>query len=149
MCVRRAEVKVRKAWLIVGSALLVSGCASDEVGPTPAELQARWDAQNVVPQNYRSDLIAFLRTYLNEPVGVRNAQASKPFLKKVGAGDRFIVCVRYRERKSSNAYAPPKDGAATFVSGKLDRFLDAPREVSDLCKDAPLEPFPELEKLTP
>lgn len=140
---------LRMRWLAVGAAFFVAGCVSDEVGPSPAELQARWDAQNVVPQNYKSDLLAFMRTYLNEPVGVRNAQASRPLLKKIGQGDRFIVCVRYRERKSGNTYAPPKDGAATFVSGKLDRFLDVPREVAELCKDVPLEPFPELEKLTP
>ncbi len=140
---------LRMRWLIVGAALVVAGCTSDDVGPSPAELQARWDAQNIAPQNYKNDLLAFLRTYLNEPVGVRNAQASKPLLKKVGPGDRFIVCVRYRERKSGNTYAPPKDGAATFVSGKLDRFLDTPLEVAALCKDVPLEPFPELEKLTP
>lgn len=138
---------LRTRRLMVGAALLAAGC-SDDVGPSPAELQARWDAQNVAPQNYKTDLLAFMRTYLNEPVGVRNAQASRPLLKKVGPGDRFIVCVRYRERKSANTYAPPKDGAATFVSGKLDRFLDTPLEVAALCKDVPLEPFPELEKLT-
>lgn len=140
---------LRVRWLIVGATLFAAGCASDDVGPSPAELQARWDAQNVAPQNYKNDLLAFLRTYLNEPVGVRNAQASKPVLKRVGPGDRFIVCVRFRERKSGNTYAPPKDGAATFVSGRLDRFLDTPLEVTALCKDVPLEPFPELEKLTP
>ncbi|RDV05375.1 hypothetical protein DXH78_12805 [Undibacter mobilis] len=134
--------------MFVGVALLVAGCASDDVGPSPAELQARWDAQNIAPQNYKNDLLAFLRTYLNEPVGVRNAQASQPLLKKVGQGDRFIVCVRFRERKSANTYAPPKDGAAVFVSGKLDRFLDTPPEVAALCKEVPLEPFTELEKLT-
>jgi hypothetical protein len=139
---------LRLRWLTIGAALFAAGCASDDVGPSPAELKARWDAQNVAPQNYKNDLLAFLRTYLNEPVGVRNAQASTPLLKKVGPGDRFIVCVRYRERKSGNAYAPPKDGAATFVSGKLDRFLDTPLDVAALCKDVPLEPFPELEKLT-
>ena len=133
----------------VGAALLVAACASDDVGPSPAELRARWDAQNIAPQNYKNDLLAFLRTYLNEPVGVRNAQASKPLLKKVGPGDRYIVCVRFRERKSGITYAPPKDGAATFVSGRLDRFIDTPTEVAALCKDVPLEPFPELEKLTP
>ena len=133
----------------VGAALLVAACASDDIGPTPAELQARWNAQNVAPENYKSDLLAFLRTYLKQPAGVRNAQASKPLLKKVGPGDRYIVCVRFRERKSGNTYAPPKDGAATFVSGRLDRFIDTPLEVAALCKDVPLEPFPELEKLTP
>lgn len=133
--------------VLFGTTLLVGGCASDDVGPSPAELKARWDAQNVFPQNYKNDLLAFMRVYLNESEHVRNAQASKPVLKKLGAGDRFIVCVRYRERKSGGTDAPPKEGAATFVSGKLDRFVDTPLEVTGLCKDVPLEPFPELEKL--
>ncbi len=134
-------------WCVLGAVLMVAGCASDDVGPSPAELKARWDAQNVPPQSYKDDLLAFMRTYLNDPQRVRNAQASQPVLKKLGAGDRFIVCVRYRERKSGGTYAPPKDGAAVFVSGKLDRFLDVPLEVTGWCKDVALEPFPELEKL--
>lgn len=137
----------RMRWMIVGAALLAGGCASNDVGPSPAELKARWDAQNVFPQNYKSDLLAFMRTYLNDPGHVRNAQASKPVLKPLGPGDRFIVCVRYRERKSGGSYAPPKDGAATFVSGKLDRFIDTPLDVAALCKDVTLEPFSEMEKL--
>lgn len=139
----------RMRWLFLLAALLVAGCASDDVGPSPAELKARWEAQNVFPQNYKNDLIAFMRTYLNDPEHVRNAQASKPVLKTVGEGERqrFIVCVRYRERKSNGIYAAPKDGYATYVSGKLDRFVDTQKEVAALCKDTPLEPFPEMEKL--
>ena len=135
-------------WIVVGAVVFLGGCVSNDVGPSPAELKARWEAQNVVPQDYKSDLLAFMRTYLNDPERVRNAQASQPTLKNLGPGERFIVCVRYRERKSGGTYAAPKDGAATFVSGKLDRFLDVPLEVTGLCKDVPLEPFPELEKLT-
>ena len=41
-----------------------------------------------------------------------------------------------------------KEGAATYVSGKLDRFLDGPREVQEFCKGAAFSPFPELEALT-
>ena len=44
-------------------------------------------------------------------------------------------------------YAGFKDGAAIYVSGKLDRFLDGPKDVHDLCKDAVYAPFPELETL--
>ncbi|MCW5693918.1 MAG: hypothetical protein KIT48_16295 [Pseudolabrys sp.] len=136
-------------WLFLLAALFVAGCASDDVGPSPAELKARWEAQNVVPQNYKSDLVAFMRTYLKDPEHVRNAQASKPVLKTLTDSDRqrFIVCVRYRERRSNGAYAAAKDGFATFVSGKLDRFVDVQKEVVASCKDVPLEPFPEMEKL--
>ncbi len=125
----------------------LGGCASDDVGPSKAELKARWDAQNVYPQGYRQDLLAFLRTYLNEPSGVRAASVSAPVLKEAGPGERYMTCVRYSERKDGG-YAAPKDGVAVYVSGKLDRFFDVPKEVAPFCKDVAFAPFPELEKLT-
>ena len=82
------------------------------------------------------------------PSTCARAQVSQPLRKTVGQGERYVVCVRYRERKGGGDYGPPKDGAATYVSAKLDRFFDAPpAEVKAICKDVPLEPFPELEKL--
>lgn len=132
------------ALLLLGVSL--AGCASD-VGPTPAELKARWEAQNVYPDGYKRDLLAFMRTYLNDPTRIRGAAVSKPELKSVGQGERFVACVRYTERKDNGTYGAPKDGAATFVSAKLDRFFDGVEEVKALCKDAALEPFPEMEKV--
>jgi hypothetical protein len=138
----------RLALVMLGSILagLLCGCATD-IGPSEAELKARWEAQNVYPENYKNDLLAFLRTYLNDPEHVRGAQVSLPLRKTVGQGERFVVCLRYRERKSGGGYAPPKDGYASYVSGKLDRFFDAPSDVKGICNDVPLTPFPELEKL--
>jgi hypothetical protein len=124
----------------------LSACASD-VGPSAAELKARWEAQNVYPVDYKSDLLAFMRTYLNDPTRIRGAAVSKPELKSVGQGERFVVCVRYTERRDNGTYGAPKNGAATFVSAKLDRFFDSEREVMALCKDTALEPFPEMEKV--
>lgn len=133
-------------WLALIAMLLVGGCAT-EVGPTPAELKAQWEAQNVFPQNYKADLMAYMRTYLNDPTHVRGAAVSQPQLKAVGPGERYVACVRYNARVDGK-YAGAKDGAATYVSGKLDRYLDAPIEVRELCKDAAYAPFPELETLT-
>ena len=133
------------ALLLLGASL--AGCASD-VGPTPAELKARWEAQNIYPDGYKRDLLAFMRTYLNDPTRIRGATVSKPELKSVGQGERFVVCVRYTERKDNGSYGAPKDGAATFVSAKLDRFFDGEAEVKALCRDAVLAPFPEMEKVT-
>src|SRR5690606_12286097 len=130
--VSAAVMTVRMRWMIIGLALAATGCASSDVGPTPAELKARWDAQNVAPEDYKNDLLAFMRTYLNDRQRISNAQASKPVLKNVGPGDRFIVCVRYRSRKTDGTYGPPKDGAATFVSGRLERFIDVPLQATEL-----------------
>lgn len=130
------------------AALLLLGGCSHDVGPTEAELKARWEAENVYPQSYKADLLAFLRTYLNDPTHVRAAMVTQPQRKPMGLGERYVVCVRYRARKDGGQYAAPKEGAATYVSGKLDRFFDAAAELRVLCKDAAYEPFPELEKLT-
>jgi hypothetical protein len=130
---------------LLGVAL--AGCASDG-SPSAAELKARWEAENIYPETYKRDLLAFLRTYLNDPEHVRAAQASQPLRKTMGPGERFVVCVRFSERKTAGKYAS-KDGIATYVSGKLDRFFDVPpEEVKSLCMDVPLAPFPERETLT-
>jgi hypothetical protein len=132
--------------LMLLAVLMVGGCATD-VGPSPAELKAQWEAQNVFPQNYKNDLMAFLRTYLNDPSHIRSASVSQPVLKQVGPGQRYIVCVRYNARVDGK-YAGVKDGVATYVSGKLDRYFSTPQDVKEFCKDAVYAPFPELETLT-
>jgi hypothetical protein len=138
-------------WLAVFLALLpalaVGGCAT-EVGPSPAELKSTWEAQNIPPQGYKQDLMAYMRTYLNDPTHIHGAAVSQPALKDFGPGQRFMACVRFNARKSDGKYAGSKDGVAVFVSGKLDRFFDAPKDVRELCKDAVFAPFPELEALT-
>jgi hypothetical protein len=133
-------------WLVLPTVLLLAACSSD-LEPSAAELETRWNAQNVVPQNYKQDLLAFLRTYLNDPSHIREAAVSPPVLKKLGPGDRYIACVRYNARKDGGKYAGVKDGAAVYISGKLDRFIDG-KETQLYCKDAAYAPFPELERLT-
>jgi hypothetical protein len=117
------------------------------VGPSKEELKAQWDAQNVVPENYKQDLLAFLRTYLNDPSHVRDAALSQPMLKNIGPGERYVACVRYNARDSDHKYTGVKTGVATYVSGKLDRFSDGKRETEELCKDTTYASFPELQKL--
>ena len=145
-------------------AVALAACTT-ELGPTQAELRANWDAQNVFPQNYKTDLLAFLRTYLNNPAGIRAASVSAPVLKKVGPGERYVVCVTYNARDTFGKYTGPKEAMAVFVSGKLDRFAELGRErpqtgeaegeasaerqraPREICKGATFAPFPELEAL--
>jgi hypothetical protein len=133
-------------FVVLLALLVLGGCAGD-TGPSPAELKAQWDAQNVNPQNYKRDLLAFLRTYLNDPSHIRNAGVSQPQLKTVGPAQRYVACVRYNARDSIGKYAGPKNGAAIYLSGKLDRFLDG-KQAQPFCKDVAYAPFPELERLT-
>lgn len=149
----------RGALIAIGLGL--SACSTPDLGPSQAELRAQWEAQNVFPQNYKADLLAYFRTYLNNPEGVRAAAVSAPVLKKAGPGERYAVCVRYNARDTRGKYLGPKEAVALYVSGKLDRFAELARErpeatqtdagavraPRELCKDAVFAPFPELEAL--
>jgi hypothetical protein len=56
--------------------------------------------------------------------------------------------VRYDARGGDGHYAGVKTGAAIYVSGKLDSFMNTPKaKVTTLCQDAAYAAFPELEKL--
>ena len=132
-------------WLALLALLVAGGCTTD-VGPSSAELEAQWNAQNVVPQNYKQDLLAFLRTYLNDPTHVRGGEISQPVLKTVGPGQRYVACLRYNAREVHGKYAGVKTGAAVYVSGKLDRLLDG-KQAQPYCTDAAYAPFPELAQL--
>jgi hypothetical protein len=132
-------------WLVMPLLLALGACSTD-LEPSAAELEARWNAQNVFPQNYKQDLLDFLRTYLNDPTHVRDAGVSPPQLRKAGPGDRYVACVRYNARTGTGKYGGRKEGAAVYVSGKLDRFIDG-KEAQPYCKDAAYAPFPELERL--
>jgi hypothetical protein len=144
---RRARMRALALLMAVSAAVALGGCAT-ETGPSASELKARWDAENVYPQSYRQDLLAFLRTYLNDPSHVRSASVSQPQLKYIGPGDRYVACVRYNARNSDGKYVGSKDGAAIYVAGRLDRFIDTSKDVRELCKEVAFVPFPELERLT-
>jgi len=142
-----AQMQALALLVAVSAAIALGGCAT-EVGPSSSELKARWDSENVYPQQYQKDLLAFLHTYLNDPSHVRGAAVSQPQLKFIGPGDRYVACVRYNTRNTDGKYLGSKDGAAIYVAGKLDRFLDMPKDVRELCKEVAYLPFPELERMT-
>jgi hypothetical protein len=129
--------------------LLVTACTTN-IEPTQGELKAAWESSNVPPANYKADIIAFMRTYLNDPSNVRNAAVSTPALKTLPGdpGERFISCLRFNAKKSDGVYAGNKTGIVVYGSGKLDRFVDTPKISHAVCDNVALEPFPELQQLT-
>lgn len=135
--------------LALVAALVLGGCSTDTVPfPEQHDMAVRWEAQNVYPANYKGDVLAYMRTYLNNPEHVHGAALASPQLKTVGPGQRYIACVRYNARDNDGKYMGPKDGVAVYVSGRLDQFLDQPKMTREMCKDAVYAPFPELERLT-
>ena len=134
--------------LAIVAALALTACSTSGE-PTQAEMKAKWEEGNVAPTNYKADMLTFLRSYLNEPSNVRGAAISPPARKTAlgDPGERYIACVRFNARNSSGQYAGVKTGAAVYFGGKLERFLDTPRDARVLCTDVAFEPFPELERL--
>lgn len=148
--------------LIFLAALLVTACSTNRDEPTRAELDAIRQAQNVFPANYKAEIVAFLRNYLNDPTGIRGAVISQPLVRDLPTGERYIACLRYDAKKAGGQYAGLKTVLIVFISGKFDRFVDVPvgretrdagelrqrGEVREACKDAAFVPFPELQLLT-
>ena len=136
--------------LISAASLLMLAACGTSIEPTQGQLRAAWENANVAPANYKGDILAFMRTYLNDPTHVRNAAVSAPTLKTVPGdpGERYVSCLRYNAKKSDGVYAGAKTGIVIYGSGKLDRFIEVPTLVKAVCDDVALAPFPELERLT-
>ncbi len=100
---------------------------------------------NVPPANYRPEIIAFLRTYLNDPTKIRSASISEPTLRSTGREDRYAVCLRFNARKTNGEYEGVKERIVFFLAGRLDTMAEARR---DQCAGAVYQPFPEIEALT-
>lgn len=102
-------------------------------------------ANQQYPNNYRAELLAFMRTYLNNPVGVHDAAMAEPALRDVNGRTRYVSCLRYTARESDGSYREPHERAVLYVNGRLDRMIEKGAEI---CTSAVYVPFPELEKLT-
>jgi hypothetical protein len=129
--------------LLVAAVMAVSACT---VGHLTGEDGGRVDdPRNPRPANYKSDLIAMLRVYLNNPTQIRDASLSEPMLASVVGRNRYIVCLRLDAKRSSGQYTGSREYIAIFLAGRLDQLVDAKAEQ---CKAADYQPFPEAETLT-
>ena len=136
-----------------------SGCANFSTPTVEAERKAL-EAQSIPPQNYKPDLLAFMRTYLNNPENVREAAMSEPRKLWITDVERYAACLRYNAKDNTGRYTGLRDRLAVFISGKFDRLIElAPAETDagagsarlkplrDYCAGAGYQPFPELERL--
>jgi hypothetical protein len=136
----------RRAGLLVAAMLALSACAGhlfqsgDDNGDD--------NGLNAYPANYKSDILAAMHAYLNDPTGIRDAALSAPMLKEVGGRTHYLVCLRFTAKPNNGANAGGKQVAAVFLAGRFDDFVDAPA-AKEPCADATYTPFPELENLQP
>lgn len=97
------------------------------------------------PDNFRSDTLALMRSYLNNPVGVREASMAEPVQREVGGRQFYVSCLRFTPRETDGSYKGMRERAVIFVNGRADRVID---RAGELCAGAVYVPFPELEKMT-
>jgi hypothetical protein len=102
---------------------------------------------NAYPANYKSDILAAMHAYLDNPTGIRDAAIGEPALKTAGGTTRYVVCVRFDGKKGhSNDYAGTRVIAAEFMVGRFNQFIE---NIKDLCAGVTYTPFPELQTLPP
>jgi hypothetical protein len=126
--------------------IMLSACAGTDDGREAAiTIDSGNDANQPYPSNYRPELLAFMKTYLNNPVGVHDAAMAEPVQRTVGGRPRYVSCIRFAPRESDGSYREPRERAILFVNGRLDRMIE---KAGDVCAGAVYAPFPDLEKLT-
>lgn len=135
----------RRAGLLIVSTLLLGSCAG-HLGF--GGQNASDDGTQVYPDNYKSEILAAMHAYLNDPTGIRDAAIAQPALKSVASGTRYVACVRFNGKQDNGMYAGDKQIAAEFRDGRFDDFLDATAS-REPCSGTTYAAFPELEQLKP
>jgi hypothetical protein len=123
----------------------LAACASSEDSRGITYTDDRGVANQPFPDNYRAELLAFMKTYLNNPVGVHDAALAEPVQRIVGGRLRYISCLRFTPRESDGSYRELRERAILYVNSRLDRVVE---NASDICAGAVYAPYPDLEKLT-
>lgn len=124
--------------------LVLAACGTSEGGGM-SFTDDRGVGNQPFPSNYRSEIVAFMKTYLNDPVAVRDTAMADPVQRTVGGRLRFVSCVRYAARETDGSYREPRERAIVYVDGRLDRVAE---NSGELCSGAAYAPFPDLGKMT-
>jgi len=124
---------------------MLAACAGSDDSRSIAYTDDRGVANQPYPDNYRAESLAFMRTYLNNPVGVHDAAIAEPVQRTVGGRQRYVSCLRFTPRESDGSYHEMRERAILYIDGRLDRMVE---NASDVCAGAVYVPFPEMAKLT-
>jgi len=125
--------------------VMLSACAAVDDSKPITFTDDRGVSDQPFPKNYRAELLAFMKTYLNNPVGVHDALMAEPVQRTVGGRLRYVSCLRLAPRESDGSYHQPRERAVVYVDGRLDRVVE---NASEPCAGVAYAPFPELEKMT-
>ena len=124
--------------------IALAACAGNEESRSTTYTDDRGVSSQPFPTNYKSEILSFMKAYLNNPVGVRDAAMAEPVQRSVGGRLRYVSCLRFTARDTDGGYREPRERAILFVDGRLDRVVD---NASEPCAGAVYAPFPDMEKL--
>jgi hypothetical protein len=125
--------------------IALTACAGGETSGGTSFTSDRGVAEQPYPNNYRAEILAFMHTYLNNPVGVREAMMAEPVQRTVGGRIRYVSCLRYAAQDSDGSYHSAGERAVVYVDGRLDRIIEKGAEV---CSGVTYAPFPELQGMS-
>jgi hypothetical protein len=125
--------------------IVLAACAGGDDGRSISYTSDRDGTNQPLPTNYRPQLLAFMKTYLNDPVGVHDAMMAEPVERTVGGRLRYVSCLRFNPRESDGSYRGLHERAIVFVDGRLDHVVE---NAGETCAGVTYAPFPELEKMT-
>ena len=69
--------------------MALSACAASDDGKPITFTDDRGVSNQPFPNNFRTEVLAFLKTYLNNPVGVRDAVVAEPVQRVIGCATSF------------------------------------------------------------
>ena len=125
--------------------IVLAACAGSDEVRSITYTDDRGVSNQPFPNNYKGEILSFMKTYLNNPVGVRNAVMAEPIQRVVGGRLRYVSCLRFSPRDSDGNYAEPRERAILYVDGRLDRIIE---NASEPCAGVVYAPFPDMEKMT-
>src|ERR1044072_3330600 len=122
---------------------MLAACARDGPG-SMTFTDDRGTASQPYPANYKPELLGFMKTYLNNPVGVKEAMLAEPVQRTAGGRLRYVTCLRYNARDMDGNYGGQRERAVVYVDARLDRIV---ADAGDTCAGAVYAAFPELERM--
>ena len=139
-----AKIKAAKVAAILLLPIALAACAGSDEVKSITYTDDRGVSNQPFPNNYKNEILSFMKTYLNNPVGVRDAVMAEPVQRVVGGRLRYVSCLRFSPRDSDGNYREPRERAVLYVDGRLDRVIE---NAGDACAGAVYAPFPALEKM--
>jgi hypothetical protein len=124
--------------------IVLAACAGDDEGRSISFTADRGVAEQPFPNNHSAEVLAFMKTYLNNPVGVHDGAIAEPVQRTVGGRQRYVSCLRFSPRESDGSYRDPRERAIVYVDGRLDHVVE---NAGEICAGAVYAPFPALEKM--